>query len=234
MNDLSGLRDAARAMRSHVAFEGYKFVRCNGETGKWLTGNKAKAVEIGGRKFIADPRNALVTWLRFDADGKPQYAGAGRLIDKHEPPARETLGDLNKSRWKNGVDPWRLTLMLALTDPATLERYIYSTDSGGGRDALGVLLDSYCDHNAAAADEMAEQVPLVELASDSYVNSFGKRIHTPQLDILEWVDPPDALLLKRLKPPPSPLPAGSPALKLVPALPVAKNGGGEMDDEIPF
>lgn len=234
MSDFSVLRNAARALRSRTGFEG-SFAKFNGETGLWTRGSKDKATVIDGARFLADVRNALTGWQKFGPDSKPVHAGVGALMTQHELPARDTLGDLDQNRWRGGNDPWEVTCWLALFDLESRERLIFSTSSSGGRDALGILLEAFCDHNEVL-EEAAEEWPLIELVSESYNNSFGKLIHKPIFDLCSWEMPPNDFRAKALKPPaPPPLPNAS-ALKLESAKSTVKQPAGacDMDDEIPF
>jgi hypothetical protein len=226
MNDLTGLREAARAMRMRVGFEP-PYGRFNGKSGKWLTGSRDDEKELNGRRVLVDCYNAVIAWEKFGTDKKPIYVSAGCLADRHQPPPREQLGDHDQREWYKGIDPWTLKIYAALFDPETRERFVFSTPSASGRDATGVLLEAYCDHNNSC--EVA-QWPLAELGAESFVSSFGEKNFKPMFDILDWLEPPNDFLVKVLKPPVSiPLSA---LPKLTP--PTGSRGRAEMDDEIPF
>jgi hypothetical protein len=60
-------------------------------------------------------------------------------------PPRESLGDLDQSRWAAGLsgqpeDPWKHQMCLVLQDPATLGFYTFVTTSVTGRRGVGNLL----------------------------------------------------------------------------------------------
>jgi hypothetical protein len=230
MNDLSAFRQAAAAMRSRTGFDG-TFFTLNGESGHYA-GGKDKTI-MDGRKVLADVFNLCVGQQKF-ADGKPIYIDVGFVRDRHMPRPREQLGDLDKSRWRNGVDPWQLAYYPPAYEEETRQRYIFTTSSTGGKDALATLQEAFADHNETLA---AAQCPVVELLSDSYVNNFGKRIYFPIFGIVGWVDQPS--FFRAVTPPPSA------ALIVKPPLALEANGSdfggaetdrrsGDMNDEIPF
>jgi hypothetical protein len=173
------------------------FVSFNGESGGWKAG-KNKTV-IDGRQLVADIYDLIVGWQAY-RDDKFIYAGHGLARDNHEPPPREQLDENDKRFWRNEQDRWRLTYYLALHDPATREQFIFSTSSGGGKDALANLQEAFADHNEERAADDYEW-PFVELASDSYVNTYGKKIFKPIFETVSWVKPPPAFRLP--KPPAS-------------------------------
>ena len=194
MSDLSLFRQSASRMRSGEgrAFDG-DFVTFNGESGGWKSGKNKTLID--GRQLVADIYDLIVGWQAY-RDDKFIYAGHGLARDNHEPPPREQLDENDKRFWRNPQDPWRLTYYLALHDPATREQFIFSTSSGGGKDALANLQEAFADHNEKAAPEDYEW-PFVELASDHYVNTYGKKIFKPIFETVDWVKPPPAFRLPK-------------------------------------
>src|SRR5262249_24311263 len=81
-----------------------------------------------------------VGWIKWQ-DGKPvelrMRAANARL------PSRESLGDLDKSKWETGssgpIDPWKLTRYLQLVDPKSAKDFTFVTSSWGGHDAIRTL-----------------------------------------------------------------------------------------------
>jgi hypothetical protein len=105
---------------------------------------------------------------------------------------------------------------------------LYTATSQGSRDGITNVADAFLE-NGEHHPEDADKLPLIELASDSYVNSKGKRIFFPVFEILAWVERPAAV--RHLRPPPVALLTLEADGKSGPkALP--KRAG--MDDEIPF
>ncbi len=229
MSDLSAFRHSAAAMRSRGAAFGGTFVKFNGESGDWSFKKDRETTVINGRRLVADVSDLLLGWQKFE-DDKPIYAGTGRVRDGHLPPARATLDAQDKKRWRNNLDPWSLTHYLALGDLETSEQFVFTTSSAGGRDCLAILQDAFCDHNEER-DGTEYEWPVVELASTNYVNSFGKKIFVPCLDILGWAPPPNGF--KAIKPPADATKAIE--LNKMLALPMKKElAHDDMDDSIPF
>jgi hypothetical protein len=121
-----------------------------------------------------------------------------------------------------------LTYYLPLFDPETREQFIYTTSSLGGKDALAVLQDAFADHNEGRAQY---ELPVVELASDSYINQYDKKIFKPIFDIVDWCEMPPAFRAPKL--PPS---ATLPAIEHHPNEATHKPDEvtRDPDDEIPF
>jgi len=194
MSYLSSFRQSANRMRSGEGriFDG-DFVSFNGENGGWKAGKDK--VDIDGHHVIAAVNDLIVGWQNY-RDDKFEYVGHGFVRDRHEPPLREELDDADERYWKNKQDPWKLTYYLAMFNPETRRHFVFSTSSGGGKDALANLQEAFADHNEGRALEDYE-LPLVELASDSYVNSYGKKIHKPVFEIIGWVKAPQSFRLQK-------------------------------------
>jgi hypothetical protein len=88
----------------------------------------------------------------------------GLLYDGFVKPARATLGDLDESKWLEGLsgkpeDPWKHQMCLVLQHTATLELFTFVTTSDTGRRSVGNLLRHYDRMRRAGSDE----VPVVRL-----------------------------------------------------------------------
>jgi hypothetical protein len=227
-DDLTAFRTSASTMRSGEAraFDG-DFVTFKHDSGEWLAG-KAKT-DLSGRRLVAAVFHLILAWQKYqDQDGKSGkyvYAGAGFVRDNHKLVPREQLDERNKDRWKNDQDPWAPTYYSAKFDPETREQFVWTTNSGGGKDALAVLQDAFADHNEGRALTDYEW-PIVELGSDWYINSYKKKIFKPILDNVGWCKPPAAFRL------PKP-PATSTRLRVIKPGEVP-SPSGDPDDEIPF
>jgi hypothetical protein len=230
MNDLSAFRVSASKMRSSErAFDG-DFVSFKHDSGQWAAG-KAKT-DLSGRRLVADVNNLILGYQKYK-DDKFVYAGHGFVRDGHQPPARQLLDERNEGRWKNNKDPWALTYYLSLFDPETREQFIYTTSSLGGKDALAVLQDAFADHNEGKAQY---ELPIVDLAGDSYVNQYDKTIFKPIFDIGGWCEAPPAFRAPKL-PPSTAMPLTiehkSSEEEASPGKPASIKPDGP-DDEIPF
>jgi hypothetical protein len=221
MNDLSIFRRAAAEMRSGSGFTG-EFLKFSGEDGHWTCGKDKTTVD--DRKLIVAVPDLLVGWQKFKDKQSISY-GIGRIADGHIPPPRDELDENDEKRWRNKRDPWQLTYFLGCFDPETQPQFVFATTSAGGRDALANLQDAFVKHNEVRAT-VPWQWPLIELSSDSYINSFGKKIFVPIFHVLSWSDPPAGF--KAIQPPAT-----------TPLIATKSNGSDppsrdEMDDDIPF
>jgi hypothetical protein len=188
---------AAKA-RNRQGFDA-TLLKFGGDNGNWTSGKKPDVVDRNGRRLGADVPDMMHGHLKF-ADNLPIY-DLCRVDSDVVPRPREALGDLDKNLWRNGEDPWRWIAALSLFDLETHEIFLFTTSSMGGLDATGVLAEAYAD-NVAAHPEDVNRLPVVELASDSYVNTKGKKIFNPIFDIVDWAERPAGI--RRLKPPPPP------------------------------
>ena len=134
--------------------------------------------------LVDDAMFGFVLWL----DRKPADYHVGFMRDGYVPPARHMLGHNDKTLWRdNDSDPWRLTSFLPLVDQSDAgQLFLFSTSTQGGKDAFANVLDAYADNRKVHADE----IPLVELARDSYEHAFYGRIFTPMFEIVEWCERP--------------------------------------------
>ena len=141
-------------------------------------------------EFIALCGEMLVGWIQFYNDGEtPPDRVQGLLYDGFKMPARETLGDLDKTKWLEGLsgapeDPWKHQMCLVLQQTETRELFTFVTTSETGRRALGNLLRHYNRMRKANAGE----VPVVRLR----VGGFNHR--DPRVG---WVPVPTFTLVGR-------------------------------------
>jgi hypothetical protein len=212
----------ATALRSRTGFNGtaLKFVK-----GKWHLGRDE--LDAANARLVARPDWAMLGWVKWQ-DKKLVDLRIGYIADNFAPPDRSTLGDLDQEQWaiwSNGRDPWSLQWHLPLYNQVSGAEVIWSTDTRGGKDALGALLHAYADRVDAGE---AKSLPIVELGSGSYLHPSYNHVHVPHFDILGWVEPPPTVR------PALPAPA-APALeqKRTPALEPTTPAAGN-DDEIPF
>jgi hypothetical protein len=98
--------------------------------------------------FIALADQTLVGWIKFNGQGEAPTREMGLLYDGYEMPPRDSLGDIDKSRWEIGLngqpqDPWQHHVYLVLQSVGTSELFTYVTSSITGRRAIGNLLRHY-------------------------------------------------------------------------------------------
>jgi hypothetical protein len=98
------------------------------------------------RDFVALCDETLVGWIKFsEDDSTPPDRIMGLLYRGFIPPLRDTLGDLDQTKWPEGLsgqpeDPWRHQMCLVLQDPVSLALFTFVTSSITGRRAVGNLL----------------------------------------------------------------------------------------------
>jgi hypothetical protein len=164
-------------------------------------------------------------WVKW-WDGKITGYRLGYIADAFKPPHREDLGDHDRGEWElwnGGRDPWQMGWSLPLFNQVSGEQALWSTDTVGGKDALGILLAAYADRvDTEPAD--GATLPVVELGSSTYTHPTRGDIATPVLDIVGWVVPPTTAR-------PS-LPVAEPPKAI--AAPHARALPSDLDDEIPF
>jgi hypothetical protein len=221
-SELKALRHFAAQFRNRGGFPGI-FVKCDGNTGDWKGGKNA--TDMKGRQVIADTHDAMHGLQTFE-DKKPTYC-IGRIADGWQLPAEAKFDEA-----------WKPVVLLPMYDFETHELLLFTSQNKGGRDAIGNLVDAMFDtYDAHPAD--VGKLPICELASDSYLNTHGKRIHFPIFEIVGWTERPaevhrvkppliDVLAIenksKRAESTPSPKPTAS-------AKPPRH---ADLDDEIPF
>jgi hypothetical protein len=98
--------------------------------------------------FAALCDQTLIGWLKFNGPNEKPDTEMGLLYGGYQMPARESVGDLDRSQWKVGLngepeDPHQHHMYLVLQDTATLELYTFDTSSNTGRRAVGNLLRHY-------------------------------------------------------------------------------------------
>lgn len=190
------LREAAQRMKP-FGFVILKFVK-----GRWLVADN----EINNTELVARPDWTMRGWIRF-WDSRPTAYHLGYVVDRYVPPARETLGDNDKTLWEiycKGRDPWSLQWHLPFYNPTSGEQLLWSTDTKGGEACIGDLLTAFCDRvDLRPEDETT--LPRVLLSSGGYNHPTHKGfVATPQLDILGWVRTPLTARPTLPVPPPPP------------------------------
>jgi hypothetical protein len=222
VSELEHLRNfAATARRGGFNVPIFKL---DGNTGEYHRVGKNNTGLMNGQKLACDPADAITGWQRFK-DNVPIYC-LGRVADGYQPPEREELGDLDP----NKKDPWARIDLLPFWDVESREVLLFSATSQGSRDAVANLIGTLVN-NIAANSEDSNKVPLVELATDSYVNNHGKQIFYPLFEIVEWIERPAAV--RRILPPPVRLLELTAVPTAVPATPPGDPTPAKSDKRVP-
>jgi hypothetical protein len=241
---LEKLRSYAASSRSQATFGGSTFLKLDQNDGNWKAGKSN--INMNDRKLGADLPDAMGGFQRLESGQKPIYAVV-RILDDVAQPERSKLGELDEFKWIDKKDPYQPVIIVPFWDFETRQIFIYPAANSGARDAVAGLLDAYAD-NCANHPEDAHKLPIIELKSDSYVNTNGKTIFVPLLDIVGWTERPVAV--RHVQPPPlsieiaPKLAADAPAESTKPATADQRAAAAkakpkkptklDMNDEIPF
>ena len=243
--DLAKLKQYASTTRSWVAFGGCSYIQWDWKTGQYTVG-KSKT-NFTGKKLAADTVDCMGGYQRLEKGQKPQYALTKILDPSVEPIERNELSDPDESRWTDGKDPWVGVTAMPFFDPETRQSFIM-IGAYGARGELSAVIDAYVDR-VTQDPQAAEQRPLVQLCVREYVKDDGTPGYAMQLDIVDWVTRPAAVL--HVQPPPlnitaptnkgndktastKPQPQPSDA-NAKPKRKIAVVGGKpDIDDEVPF
>jgi hypothetical protein len=219
-NDLALLRNDPFATEGAKATKG-RFLKFN--KGDFIAG--ADGDLMNGASLVALMPD-LMTGCQKWFSGKLLDERMGLVANGYQPPARDTLGDIDEALWEpdlngEGKDPWSYLYKLPMVSPDRSEEYIFGTSSNGGKRAIAELCKAYSRRHKSS------QLPVVALESSSYVhpNKALGRVKVPVFKIVGWVEGPDAGT-------PPALPASAPPTRL-PAAHYAP-AGVDRDDPIPF
>lgn len=160
--------------------------------GDWLAGEDDEEIEEG-TKFVVNMDQLLVGWVKW-VGNKPEQQLMGLLVEGHQAPKRDSLGDTDHSSWEVGTDgkerdPWQFTNYLLLKTPGSdgsddANLFTFATSSRGGLTCVGELCKTYGKEMRARAD----QYPVIEIGTDSYKHpnpEFG-RIKVPTMKVVGW------------------------------------------------
>jgi hypothetical protein len=186
MNDsIAALRETAQRLRNSTAIQ-LKYVK-----GKWTAGSSG--AEMNGAELVSRPDWCMQGWTRFWLNKRTAFI-AGYVTDRFVPPPRQLLGDHDEDEWAiycKGRDPWSLQFHLPFFDLVSGQQFVWSTNTRGGEDAVGAILNAYVDHLTHAPTDEAT-LPRILLNFGGYNHpTEGFFVATPQLDIVGWKKPPD-------------------------------------------
>ena len=157
---------------------------------EFLYGQEGASLPLGTRlvAFMPGLRHGWRKWQNAKVDQDLTELIADRLPGQVLPP-RHTLGDLDQSLWEadddgKPRDPWQETNILELAN-AEKQRFIYSTWSKGGLNAVKRLTASY----SQLRKQKPDLLPVIELKSSFYMHSKYGKTYVPDFPIVGWVDP---------------------------------------------
>jgi hypothetical protein len=140
-----------------------------GKDGTFIRQDTEKAISEDEDFLALCDSETQVGYVKFNGAGEPPDREMGLFYDGFVMPARESLGDLDESKWEKGLDgqpqdPWQHQVYLVLQHAGTKEMFTYITGSKTGRRAVGTLLRHY--------DRLCKtkpgHVPVVRLRSGSF------------------------------------------------------------------
>jgi hypothetical protein len=188
-------------------------IKFDGKNGKFLYADTNEEISPDS-DFTALCDETLIGWIRFHRDGEtPPDRIQGLFYDDFVMPDRDTLGDMDESRWELDLDgkpddPWKHQMNLVLQAPATLELATFRTVNKTGRQAVGNLLKHF-DRMRKKDDN---HYPVVRLKPGGYWSKKDPRVG--------WVHTPIFVVVGK-------------ALKASAAIPDT-SPAADMNDKIPF
>jgi hypothetical protein len=145
-----------------------RLIKFNGKEGQFVTADDGEPIPEGA-EFVAIADMTLIGWIKFNGEDAPPDRHQGLLYDNYIMPSRESLGDLDPTRWELGLDgqpqdPWAHQMCLVLQHCDTREMFTFSTQSKTGRRAVGNLLKHYERMQRSGSSEY----PVVRLKPGGY------------------------------------------------------------------
>jgi len=226
-DEVENYRAFANAARVRQNFEGtiLKYIK-----GNWTAGKDG--TDMNGAELLALVDRLAVGWTKW-IDRRPVDYRVGFVSEGFRPPRRQDLDMQNENQWPenfsgNPKDPWQFGMHLPLFDESKAEQYIFTTQSQGGRNAIAALAEAYADKRASGKNEL----PMVELGTDSYDHRSYGSVDIPLLNILGWKEPPKIVTTPKALPsaPMEGAAAATPERERI----ARRSMKDEMDDEIPF
>jgi hypothetical protein len=147
-------------------------------------------VKVTGNEYLAHVSQLLRGYVKFDNGGVVERR-LGKVADGFVMPQRSELGDLDESQWEKDADgkprdPWVERWILPLEHLETGDLALFGTGGVGGIDALRKLCGS-CGRNPRRGS------PIIKLVPSSYKHKTRGRVGIPDLKIVGWEPPPEAI-----------------------------------------
>ena len=159
--------------------------------GEYIAGQDSEEVPEG-TELVANMDQLLVGWQRWE-DQRPVEQAMGPLSEGFQPQRRDELSFTDSSEWEideasgKPRDPWVYTHYLLLKEAGKKgQMYTFTTNSAGGKNAMGKLAGEY----GKEMREHPDEYPIIKLEVGSYMHSnaaYG-RIKFPIFKIVGWAD----------------------------------------------
>jgi hypothetical protein len=141
-------------------------------------------------EFIAHCEGILVGWIKFNGKGQQPTRHMGQLFRGFKMPDRNSLGDLDESKWPAGLngkpsDPWLHQQVLGLESVDGTQLLSFCTTTVTGRKAVGSLLRVY-----ERALSRTTALPVVQLHAGSFEHSDSRigLVHVPVFKLVGWTE----------------------------------------------
>lgn len=160
--------------------------------GDWLAGEADEEIEEG-TKFVVNMDQLLIGWIKW-VDNRPEQQLMGLLVEGHQAPKREALGDSDESQWEVDAsgkprDPWQFSNYLIMKEPGKDgsnedNLFTFATSSRGGLNCVGEL----CKQYGKEMRQRSDQYPIVEIGTSAYnhPNREYGRIKVPTMKLVGW------------------------------------------------
>lgn len=155
------------------------------KNGEFTHGTDARVLPMGTRLAVNMP-GLRIGWRRWFG-GQLTDDLTELLSEQPQIQRREQLGSDDPALWeKDGDgkprDPWSLSNVIEFVDGEG-ERYIYASAAKGAINAIGQL----CKEYGKLYRQRPGQVPIIELAADSYMHPVYKKTFVPVfIPIVGW------------------------------------------------
>jgi len=145
--------------------------------GEWIAGTEGVIIDDQEDLAVnmATLSHGFICWKDKQVAGEEMALVTSGMVPR--------IGELNDIPGSKG---WTAQSSVELQHIDTGETYLFKTSSKGGVSALGTLAKDFMEQMRSGA---AEQVPVVSLQSTSYKHSDYGKIHTPVLEVVEWLAP---------------------------------------------
>jgi hypothetical protein len=136
-----------------------------------------------GSEFKVHTKEWVQVWINFDT--RPITQKIYRVARGQKAPDRETLGNLDRSKWLDGFnnqpkDPWVLQYLIPFESLETGEIVAFRTSSWGGRRAVAELA-TLCAFKSKRGEP---SLPTVKLDKSSFQSKSYGKIQQPQFTII--------------------------------------------------
>jgi hypothetical protein len=134
-------------------------------------------------EFKVHTREWVQVWINFDT--RPIIQKIYRVARGQKAPERESLGDLDKSKWQLGFnsqlkDPWVLQYLVPFESLETGEIVAFRASSFGGRRAIAELA-SLCAFKSKRGEP---SLPTIKLDKSSFTSKNYGKVQQPAFTII--------------------------------------------------